>query len=299
MSIAHLLLAYYTALRRDRERLDDYEKRLEEMPLGSGAIGGSSIGIDRKFLMKELGFNRLSRNSIDAVSARDFIAEFQFICTCILVNLSRISEDLVFFTSDEIGFMSLPDGLSTTSSLMPQKKNPDSLELIRGKASRVIGNLVSILTLMKGLPYTYNRDLQEDKEALFDTADNTLGVINVMREVIQGLTVNKERIAEILIQSKGFLFATDIADYLVRKGVVFRKAHKTVGSIVRYALEKNKSLQELVLDEFKNFDSLFDQDVFEIFGYEKSVNSHDVFGGTALRRIEAELKKIEEELKKD
>jgi len=296
VSLGHLFLAYYTALRRDKDRLDDFKKRLKVMPLGSGAAAGSSIGINREFLREELLFESLSRNSIDAVSTRDFILEFEFICSSVMITLSRISEDIIIFSSDEVDFLSLPDDLSTTSSLMPQKKNPDSVELIRGKSGRVIGNLVSILVLMKGLPYTYNRDLQEDKQGLFDTVDSTLAVIDVMHEVIKGLTVNEKKIKEILEKSRGFLFGTDIADYLVKKGVAFRNAHKTIGSIVKYALEQDKSLPELTLEEYKKFDKAFDEDIFEVFDYVKSVNSHDTPGGTALNRIEEELLRIEKEL---
>jgi argininosuccinate lyase len=180
---------------------------------------------------------------------------------------------------------------------MPQKKNPDSVELIRGKSARVIGNLIRILTLMKGLPYTYNRDLQEDKEVLFDTADSTVDVLEVMHAVITGLKVNEERIQEVLRQSRGFVFATDLADYLVKKGVFFRNAHKAVGSIVKYALEKGKGLEELSLAEYKSFSRNFDKDVYGVFDYEKSVNRHDTTGGTAFHRIEEELTLIEDELK--
>ena len=297
VSLAHLFLAYYTALRRDRNRLCGFQERLKEMPLGSGAAAGSSIGIDRDFLKDELHFKSLSRNSIDAVSTRDFILEFEFICSSILITLSRMSEDIILFSSDEISYFSLPDELSTSSSLMPQKKNPDSVELIRGKSARVIGNLIRILTLMKGLPYTYNRDLQEDKEGLFDTVDSTVDVLEVMFEVITGLKVNEERIQEVLRQSRGFVFATDLADYLVKKGVFFRNAHKAVGSIVKYALEKGKGLEELSLAEYKSFSRNFDKDVYGVFDYEKSVNRHDTAGGTAFHRIEEELTLIEEELK--
>jgi len=296
VSLAHLFLAYYHALRRDKDRLGDFQNRLRVMPLGSGAVAGSTLVIDRAFLMEELSFESLSRNSIDAVSTRDFIFEFEYICTSVFITLSRISEDLIIFSSDEIGHFSIPDDLATTSSLMPQKKNPDSLELIRGKSARVAGNLISIITLMKGLPYTYNRDLQEDKEGLFDTVDNTAIVIDLMKEVVKGLIVNESRIKVTLDKSKDFLFATDLADYLVRRGMAFRNAHRAVGSIVRYAVERDKDLSDLSLEEYRKYSPSFDEDVYEVFDYLKSVNNHDVTGGTALNRIKDELERIEEEL---
>jgi argininosuccinate lyase len=297
VSLAHIFLSYYHSFRRDHERLDDYKKRLKVLPLGSGAVAGSTVGIDREFLMKELSFETLSRNSIDAVSTRDFIVEFEFICVSLFITLSRISEDLIIFSSDETGYFSIPDDLATTSSLMPHKKNPDSLELVRGKAARVTGNLVSIITLMKGLPYTYNRDLQEDKEGLFDTVETTLSVVDVMNEIILGLTVNEERINETLSKSRGFLFATDLADYLVRKGTAFRNAHRIVGSIVKYALEKDKNLHDLTLSEYREFSKDFSEDLYGLFDNLKSVNSHNTIGGTAINQIRDELKRIEKESK--
>lgn len=297
VSLAHHFLAYYDALQRDKERIEGYLKRLKVMPLGSGAVAGSSIGIDREFLRKELGFESISSNSIDAVSTRDFIMEFEFICSSIMGTLSRIAEDLILFSSDEIGYMSIPDELATTSSLMPQKKNPDSLELIRGKTGRVFGNLLSIMTVMKGIPYSYNRDLQEDKEGLFDTVDSTLASIEVMREVFTGLMVNKKRILAVIEGSKDFLFATDLADYLVKKGVFFRKAHGIIGNIVQYAIKEEKSLSHLTIDEFKNFDQNFEKDVYGVFSCIRSVNLHDVPGGTSLRRIKAEIARVEKKLR--
>ncbi|MGQ9614843.1 MAG: argininosuccinate lyase [Spirochaetota bacterium] len=298
VSLAHIFLAYYHALRREKERFSDYEKRLKILPLGSGAVAGSAIGIDRDFLRDELGFSSLSRNSIDAISTRDFIGEFEFICASLMVAFSRIAEDIILFSTEEFGYYSLPDELTTTSSLMPHKKNPDSLELIRGKAGRVVGNLVSFFTMMKGLPYTYNRDMQEDKEALFDTAETTINVAELMTEVVKGLVINYERINKALDQSKGMLFATDLADYLVEKGVPFRKAHQVVGRIVRYAEQKNISFQLIPIREYRRFCPDFDEDVYKVFDYLRSVNRHDVEGGTALKRVAEEITRIEEELRR-
>ncbi len=299
ISISHIFLAYYHALYRDRERFKDFKKRLNIMPLGSGACAGSSIGIDRGLLMKELEFETLSRNSIDAVSTRDFIIEFEFICSLIFITLSRISEDIIIFSTDEFGYYTIPDNLSTTSSLMPHKKNPDSLELIRGKSAQAIGSLVSLMTLMKGIPYTYNRDLQEDKQGLFAIIDNTLLVLDVIIEVFKSLMMNKEMIDKRLESSKGFLFATDIADYLVEKGIAFRAAHRIVGEIVSFAVEKKRDLSEIALSEYRSFSPSFNDDIYSLFDPVKSVNRHDVVGGTAFKRIEEEIKVIEEELKEN
>ena len=298
VSLAHLFLAYYHALKRDRDRLVDFEKRLKVLPLGSGAVAGSSIGIDRDFLKKTLGFKSLSRNSIDAISTRDFMIEFQYICVSLFLTLSRMAEDIIIFSSEEFGFYTLPDELSTTSSLMPQKKNPDSLELIRGKTSRIIGNLLAIITLVKGTPYTYNRDFQEDKEGLFDTAESCSDALDLMSEVMRGMGVNEKSVNRALESSKGALFATDVADYLVGKGLPFRESHAVVGSIVRHADENNLKFGDISLDSYKTFSPLFNEDVYDLFDYIRSVNSHDVIGGTALKRVAEEIRRIEEELKK-
>jgi argininosuccinate lyase len=296
VSIAHLLLAYCHALKRGKERLVEFKKRLDTMPLGSGACAGSSIGIDRNFLMKELGFSSITRNAIDAVSTRDFIAEFEWICSALFVTFSRMCEDIIIYSSEEFSICTIPDELSTTSSLMPQKKNPDPLELVRGKSARVIGNLFSLMVLMKGIPYTYNRDIQEDKEGLFDTVDNTLLVLDVMKALFEGITLNRESIARSLDKSKDLLFATDMVDYLVEKGVPFRKAHGIVGRIARYAAEKGMALGKIPVDEYKKFCSSFDEDLYEIFDWARSVNRHDVPGGTAFSRIEEEIKNFALEL---
>jgi argininosuccinate lyase len=298
VSLAHIFLAYYHALGRDRERLKDFEKRLKILPLGSGAVAGSSFGVDRDFLKRKLGFAEISRNSIDAVSTRDHIVEFEFICVSIFVTLSRISEDIIIFSSEEFGYYELPDELSTTSSLLPQKKNPDSLELIRGKTARVVGNLLSIITLLKGLPYTYNRDLQEDKEGLFDTVSSCFDALDLMAEIIKGIIINEDAINRILEWSRGKLFATDIADYLVGKGVSFREAHRIVGAVVRYANEKMLHLKDIPLQKYRKFCPRFNDDVYGLFDYIRSVNTHDVQGGTALKRVAEEIKRVEEELKK-
>lgn len=299
VSLAHLLLAYGHALERNRERMKDFQKRLRVLPLGSGAAAGSSIGIDRNGLLQALPFDSLSGNSIDAVSSRDFIVEFECICVLICVTLSRMAEDIIVFSSEEFGFLELPDDLTTTSSLLPQKKNPDSLELIRGKTARVTGNLVQIVTLMKGTPYTYNRDFQEDKEGLFDTIDTVGQCLPVMAAVIGGMEVNVDRVEQALERSGGTLFATDIAEYLAGKGVPFRAAHRIVGQIVRFAAENKTDLKDIPLEQYRKFSGDFDDDVYELFDYIRSVNKHDTIGGTALKRVATEIKRLERRLGKD
>jgi argininosuccinate lyase len=293
VSLAHLLLAWANTLLRGCERLEDFSKRLDSMPLGSGAVAGSSLGLDRGAMLDDLPFTRLSTNSMDAVSTRDFLAEFMFIGSCVMVDLSRMAEDLIVYSSDEFGFIDLPDELCTTSSLMPQKKNPDALELIRGKSSRAVGNLTGLLMLMKGLPYTYDRDLQEDKKGLFETADDLRSAVPVMRQVIEGFIVNRGRIESMLAGSGGLLFATDLADYLVEKGVPFREAHRTVGSVVRHAVDTGTGLADLDLQTYRKFSQAFGGDLYQMFDFRRSVDRHDVAGGTALNRIDEEILRIE------
>jgi len=299
ISAAHLLLAYYRAIYRDFERFKDIEKRLKEMPLGSGAVAGSSIKIDRKFLLKELGFDNLTKNSIDAIANRDFIIEYEFIITSIFLTLSRISEDLIIYSTQEFGLITLPDELSTTSSLMPQKKNPDSLELIRGKSSVIIGNLFSIITLVKALPYSYDRDLQEDKPGLFESIDWILICLDVMKEIIDGFSFNKSKIKEVIENSYDYIYATDIADFLVQKGLPFREAHQIVGKIVSFAESKKIRLSEIEIEKYKEYSNLFDKKLYDIFNPIKSVNIHNAYGGTAINRIDEILKEIELELEHD
>ena len=298
ISVSHLLLAYYRSLYRDIERFNDFKKRLKDSPLGSGAVAGSSIMIDRKFLLKELGFNTLTKNSIDAVSNRDFILEFEFILTSIMLTLSRISEDLIIYSTQEFGFITLPDELSTTSSLMPQKKNPDSLELIRGKSSTIIGNFISIIILIKGLPYSYDRDLQEDKPGLFENIDWSLICIDVMKEIIAGISFNKDRIKNVIDSSYDFIYATDMADFLVERGLPFREAHQIVGRIVSFAVKNKQRLSDIEIKDYKKFSEQFDEKIYGIFDPIKSINQHNVYGGTAIKRIEEILEEIENELRK-
>ncbi len=284
---AHYLLAYFEMLQRDKERFEDAFRRTDVLPLGSGALAGVSFPVDREFLAQILGFSRISRNSIDAVSDRDFIIEFQSASAITIMHLSRLAEELVLWSSPEFGFVEIDDAYAAGSSIMPQKKNPDVAELVRAKSGRIFGNLLGILTVMKGLPLSYNRDLQEDKEGLFDTFDNLLLALKVMRGIVQTLKVNKEKMEEVL-RRDSFILATDIADYLVRKGVPFREAHQITAEIVRYALKEGKDLLSLSLDEYKRFSERFEEDVLKL-DFRTSAALRDVAGGTAPGRVEEAL----------
>jgi len=284
---AHWCLAYFEMLARDNQRLTEVRKRVNVLPLGSAAIAGTSFPIDREAVARELGFEEVSRNSIDAVSDRDFCVEFANACSLIMVHLSRLAEEIILYATTEFGFFELSDAVATGSSLMPQKKNPDSMELVRGKAGRVFGDLMSLLTTMKGLPLAYNKDMQEDKEAVFDTFDATAGSIEVSTIVLQNLSLNRERMRS--AATKGMLNATELADYLVRKGVPFREAHELVGKAVLKALEKGFELTELPLDDLRGLSNEIEPDVFESLTLEQTLASKSQIGGTAPERVAAAL----------
>ena len=279
----HWCLAYFEMLSRDRERLSDVRRRVNVMPLGSAALSGTSFPIDREAVARELGFEGISRNSLDAVSDRDFAVEFAGASAIIMIHLSRMAEDLILYCSTEFGFVSLSDAVSTGSSLMPQKKNPDSLELIRGKAGRVFGHHTALLATMKGLPLAYNKDMQEDKEAVFDTVDTVLSCVRVSTIVLDNLTVNEERSRE--AASHGFLNATELADYLVKKGMPFRSAHDIVGKAVLFAADTDRELDALTLEEFRRFSEEIDQDVFDALSLESTVDSKSQAVGTSRARV--------------
>jgi argininosuccinate lyase len=290
---SHHMLAYYQMFKRDAERFEDTLKRVNVSPLGSAALAGTSYPLDREFTAKLLGFSTVTRNSMDAVSDRDFVAETIFNCAMVMAHLSRLSEELILWSSQEFDFIELPDAFCTGSSIMPQKKNPDVSELTRGKTGRVYGDLVAILTIIKGLPLTYNRDLQEDKEPLFDAIDTVKACLKVNALIVEGMKPKKRRMEE--QAKKGFSLATDLADYLAKKGVPFRDAHRIVGELVAYCLDKGKGLEELSLEEFKKFSDKFDRDVLELMSLEGSVNSRNVVGGTATEQVKAEIEIIREE----
>ena len=276
--LAHHLLAYFEMLRRDSGRFDDCLKRTDVMPLGSGALAGVAYDIDREFVAKELGFDETSRNSLDAVSDRDFVLEYLATASFSMMHLSRLAEELILWSSAEFNFIELDEAYATGSSIMPQKKNPDVAELARGKTGRVYGNLMALLTVMKALPLAYNRDLQEDKEALFDTVETLLSTLEVFTGMLKTLKVNAEKARRAV--ERGYILATDLADYLVKKGKPFRTAHEAVAKLVSYAVENNKSLSRLTIAEYKKFSPLFEEDVFSIT-IESSLAARDVAGGTA------------------
>ncbi len=283
---AHWVLSYFWMLQRDVERLDELAARVSVSPLGAGALAGNPFGVDRVELARELGFAQICQNSIDAVSDRDFIVEFLSWAALLGVHLSRLAADVVLWSSAEYGFVEIDEAYSTGSSIMPQKRNPDSMELVRGKAGRLIGNLVMVLTTLKGLPTSYNRDLQEDKPPLFDSVDTLLLILPVVAGVVGTMRVRSERMRAAL--GDGML-ATDLADYLVRKGVPFRQSHGLVGEAVRRAEAAQVSLQELSLAEYQGVSDVFGEDLYEVLSFERSVCARDVVGGTAPEAVRDQL----------
>ncbi|HUV77714.1 MAG TPA: argininosuccinate lyase [Desulfobacterales bacterium] len=292
--LSHYFMAYYEMFSRDVERFDDCLKRINVMPLGSAALAGTTYPIDRAYTANLLDFPKISANSMDAVSDRDFIIEFISAASICMVHLSRMSEELILWSSSEFGFIELPDSFATGSSIMPQKKNPDVPELVRGKTGRVFGDLVSILTMMKSLPLSYNRDMQEDKAILFGTVDILKQCIEVYIKMLPKLKINME--AMNTAATRGFLNATDMADYLVSTGIPFRQAHGCVGEAVAYASNKKKELHELTLEELQSFSSHIKRDVFKILTLDQMINRRKSLGGTALENVRAAIKAAEEEL---
>jgi|UniRef100_A0A7C2V9Z6 argininosuccinate lyase len=285
--LSHYFLAYREIFLSDEQRFLLAYRSSDFLPLGSGAVAGLDFPLDRFYTAELLGFGRVCRNSMQATADRDFILDVLYACTVCGMHLSRLSEDLILWSTEEFGFVDLPDRLCTGSSIMPQKKNPDVLELIRGKTGRLYGNLISLLTTLKGLPMAYNRDLQEDKEPLFDSLKTIRDCLEGMRLVLEGMSIRPERLKE---ASGGFTLMTDLANYLVMKGLPFRKAHKVAGSITAYLLEKGKRPEELTLEELKEFSNLYEEDVLEILSAENVADRRKTFGGTAkedlLKRIE-------------
>ena len=287
---AHHLLAYLDMFDRDRERFSDALKRINVLPLGSGALAGTTFPIDREYVAKLLGFPRVSTNSIDAVSDRDFLIEFVSAAAIVFVHLSRLSEELVLWSSQEFGFIELPDAYATGSSMMPQKKNPDVPELIRGKSGRIFGHLQALLTILKGLPLAYNRDLQEDKVPLFDTVDTVKSSVRLMAEIIARVSVRKERMTE--AARDGFMNATDLADYLVGRGVPFREAHGIAGSVVAHCVKARRRIEDLSLPELKHFSPKIEADVYEYLSAEAAVERRRATGGTAKKNVLRRLREL-------
>ncbi len=290
--LSHHLMAYYEMFTRDAERMADCLKRIDVMPLGSAALAGTTYPIDRASVAEELNFPKVSENSMDSVSDRDFIMEFQSAASICMVHFSRFSEELILWSSSEFNFIVISDAFTTGSSIMPQKKNPDVAELVRGKTGQVVGNLVNIITLMKSLPLAYNRDMQEDKKPLFDTVDTLKAVIDIYIRMLPNIKVNKEKMYA--STTEGFINATDMADYLVTRGIPFRQAHGIVGKAVAYALGKGKELHELSMDEFKTFSSKIDGDLFKFLTTEEMIDRRTSFGGTAGENVKKAVEKAEE-----
>lgn len=293
---AHHLLAYVEMLQRDAERLADARKRIDVMPLGSGALAGSTIILDREYVAQQLGFSAVSQNSMDAVSDRDFVAEVLFAIALCGVHLSRLSEDVILWCSAEFGFVTLSDAHTTGSSLMPQKKNPDVAELTRGKSGRLVGNLTSLLVLLKGLPMTYNRDMQEDKEPLFDSIDTIKDALAVFAEMIAGMAVNESRTRT--AASDPMLLATDLADYLVNHGVPFRQAHEVIGKLVAFSLTEKRAFADLTLAEYQRFSPAFGEDLFACLNLETALQARKGIGAPSPQNVATQLARWREELSK-
>jgi argininosuccinate lyase len=281
--LAHWCLAYFEMLERDSERLLDVRRRVNVLPLGSAALAGTSFQIDREAVANELGFERVSCNSLDGVSDRDFCVEFIAACSLVMVHLSRLAEDIIIYSTNEFGFFELSDAVATGSSLMPQKKNPDSMELVRGKAGRVFGNLQGLLTTLKGLPLAYNKDMQEDKEAVFDSFDTVSACLQVTATVLSNIRINEERAHE--AAATGYMNATELADYLVRKGVPFREAHEIVGRAVVRGIELGVELEGLSLADLQSFSPLIGEDVYQALSLEQTLKTKSQAGGTSPEQV--------------
>lgn len=292
---SHHLLAYFEMLERDVARFTDCLKRADVLPLGSGALAGVPYLIDREFVAKELGFAQISANSIDAVSDRDFVIEYEAAAAITMMHLSRLAEEIVLWSSSEFSFVDIDEAYASGSSIMPQKKNPDIAELARGKTGRVYGNLIAILTVMKGLPLAYNRDMQEDKEGLFDSVDTLVSTLEVLSGLLSTLKVNSTRMRESM---SSYILTTDIADYLVKKGLPFREAHGIVAELTKYAIDVDKALGELSLEEYRRFSSLFDRDVYDIT-VDTSVKMRNILGGTAPEQVATALIRAKKLVEKD
>ena len=288
---AHHLMAYVSMFQRDIERLQDSYKRINVLPLGAGALAGTTFPIDRHFVAEQLGFDKVYENSLDAVSDRDFIIEFLSNGAMIMMHLSRFCEEMVLWSSTEFAFIELDDAFSTGSSIMPQKKNPDVAELVRGKTGRVYGNLFGLLTVLKGLPLAYNKDMQEDKEGMFDTVNTLTGALQLFAPMVATMKVNVERMREAV--NKDFSNATDIADYLVNQNLPFRQAHEIIGKIVLYCIQNKKYLLDLTIEEYKKFSNLFDDRIYAVLQPEHVVNARNVYGGTASNQVTEAIARAE------
>ncbi len=291
ITFAHHCMAYYEMFKRDYLRLADCRKRTNVMPLGSGALAGTTYPLDRELVADMLGFDGITMNSLDGVSDRDFVIELANCLAIIMMHLSRFSEELILWSSNEFSFVEMDDAYSTGSSIMPQKKNPDVAELIRGKAGRVYGNLMGLLTMMKGIPLAYNKDMQEDKEQIFDSIDTVKLCLPVFCDMLRTMTVNKSKMYE--GAKGGFTNATDAADYLVKKGLPFRDAHSVIGNMVFYCIENNKAIDDLTMEEFKSFSDIIEEDIYDAVSMETCVNDRAVIGGPAKKVTLQAIKRAE------
>ena len=296
VTLGHHLMAYFQMFRRDYERLFDCRKRTDIMPLGSGALAATTYPLDRDFVREKLGFSEISANSLDAVSDRDFCIEFVSCISVIMMHLSRFCEELVLWSTDAFGFIEISDAFSTGSSIMPQKKNPDMAELIRGKTGRVYGSLMGLLTVMKGLPLAYNKDMQEDKEAVFDAADTVKNCLAVFTGMFQSITFNTGNMYNGALGA--YANATDAADWLVKKGLSFREAHEITGRLVLFAIEKKKNLDDLTISELKSVSDIFDQTLYKSICVKECVNARNITGGPAESAVLEAIKKAEAFLEK-
>ena len=290
ITLAHHILAYVEMLKRDHGRLEDTFQRMDVMPLGSGALAGTTFPLDREYTRKLLGFREISLNSLDGVSDRDYLVELEGALSLIMVHLSRLSEEIIIWSTDEFKFISLDDAYSTGSSIMPQKKNPDVTELIRGKSGRVFGHLMATLAMLKGLPLAYNKDMQEDKEAVFDAIDTVKKSLMIIAPTIGTMTVNQEKMR--YEAAKGFTNATDAADYLAKAGLPFREAHEVIGKMVAYCIEKGKSLEELTIEEYQGFSPFFKEDIYQAISLMTCVNDRKVTGGPNIKVVERHIEII-------
>ncbi|NLD17697.1 MAG: argininosuccinate lyase [Tissierellia bacterium] len=292
VTFAHHMMAYGQMLHRDLQRLNDAVERMDYSPLGSGALATTTYPLDRFFAAELLGFKGPTENSMDSVADRDYVAEMNFVISLIMAHLSKLSEELIIWSSQEFKFVEISDAYSTGSSIMPQKKNPDMAELIRGKTGRVYGNLMAILTVIKGTPMTYNKDYQEDKEGFFDSIDTVIFSLKVMASMIETMTVNEDKMRE--SSKKGFLNATDLADYLVGKNMAFRDAYKIVGEIVLECQKQDKTLEDLDLKSYKKYSEVFENDLYEFIDLDNCLNKRKVYGGPAPECVEIQIKNLEE-----
>ncbi len=290
VTLAYHLLAYYQMFARDKERFADCLKRVDRLPLGSGALAGTTYNTDRQFLAEELGFAQVLPNGMDAVADRDFALEFINCCSITMMHLSRFCEELILWSSVEFGFIEMDDSYSTGSSIMPQKKNPDMAELIRGKSGRVFGDMMALLTICKGLPLAYNKDLQEDKEPVFDAVDTVKASLGIFREMLETLTVNEQTMAK--AAKYGYMNATDAADYLVSKGIPFRDCHEIIGKMVLYSIQKGVALDDLTMEEFQSFSEAFEEDIYDAISIENCIKAKKSEGSTSFESVGKQLADI-------